>query len=147
MLAGAMTRSPTPSPSPWRRRLLLTATLAAAAALVWSQLPKAGYPTDLAVVGQGRPALVLAMEGNYQEGASVMNLLHGLRGEFEGSVHFVVAALGRPEGRAFAERHQARDGTVLLFDAGGQRVAVLQTPQAQDELRQALRRLGAGSAQ
>ncbi len=143
MLAAAMNEIPTRSPGRWRRRLAVAALVAAAGVLVWSQLPKAGYPTDLALVGQGRPALVLAMEGNYQEGASVRNLLHGLRGEFQGSVHFVVAALGRPEGRAFAERHQARDGTVLLFDARGQRVAVLQTPQSEDDLRQALNAIAA----
>jgi hypothetical protein len=44
-----------------------------------------------------------------------------------------------PDGRAFANRHQASDGTVLLFDAKGQRVAVMQAPQTQDELRRALR--------
>ncbi len=138
-----MNEIPTRSPSRWRRWLAAAAVVVAAGMLVWSQLPRTGYPTDLSLVGQGRPALVLAMEGNYQEGAAVMHLLHGLRAEYQGSVHFVVAALGRPEGRAFAQRHQARDGTVLLFDARGQRVAVLQTPQNQDQLRAALQAISA----
>jgi hypothetical protein len=37
-----------------------------------------------------------------------------------------------------ANQHQVGDGTVLLFDAKGRRVAVLHTPQTQGELRQVL---------
>lgn len=76
---------------------------------------------------------------SYLAGASVMNLLNDLRHDFADSVHFLVASLALPEGRAFANQHQASDGTVVLFDAKGQRVAVLHAPQTQDELRQALR--------
>lgn len=126
------------APSPWRRRLIVTALIAAALGLVWSQLPKGSYPTDLSRIGQGQAVLVLAMDGNYQTGASVMHLLHGLRREFDGTVHFMAAPLALPEVQRFARQHQAGDGTVLLFDGSGQRVAVLHAPQTEDELRQAL---------
>jgi hypothetical protein len=128
------------APAPWRRRLIVTGILAGFGVLVWSRLPKGSYPTDLSPIGQGQPVLVLAMDSNYLGGASVMNLLNGLRGDFDGSVQFLVASLAVPSGQAFAQQHQARDGTVLLFDAKGQRVAVLHTPQTQDELRLALQR-------
>ena len=81
---------------------------------------------------------VLAMDSNYLGGASVMNLLNDVRHDFADSVQFLVASLALPNGQAFANQHQASDGMVLLFDAKGQRMAVLYTPQTQDELRKAL---------
>lgn len=124
--------------TPWRRRLIITAGIVAAGSFVWSQLPKGSYPTDLSRIGQGQAALVLAIDSNYSGGASVMELLNDVRHDFADSVQFLVASLALPSGQAFAEQHQASDGTVLLFDAQGQRVAVLHTPQTQGELRKAL---------
>jgi hypothetical protein len=130
--------SPDRPPSPWRRRLLVAGIVLASSALIWSQLPKGHYPTDLSRIGQGQATLVLAMDSNYMAGAAVMNLLNDLRHDFDDSVQFLVASLALPDGRAFSERHQAGDGTVLLFDAKGQRVAVLHAPQTHEELRQAM---------
>jgi len=126
-------------PSPWRRRLIVAGVIVGSGVFLWSRLPKGSYPTDLSRIGQGQAVLVLAMDSHYQGGAAVMNLLHGLRDDFAGSVHFAVASLSLPDGRAFAQQHQAGDGTVVLFDAAGQRVAVLHTPQSQDEVRQILK--------
>jgi hypothetical protein len=136
-----MTQQPTPSDlqlSPWRRRLIVTAAIVAVGALVWNQLPKGSYPTDLSRIGQGQAALVLAIDSNYSGGASVMELLNDVRHDFADSVQFLVASLALPSGQAFADQHQASDGTVLLFDAKGQRVAVLHAPQTRDELRTVL---------
>lgn len=113
--------------------------LVAAGVLAWSQLPKGGYPTDLTRIGQGQAAVVLALDTHYVTGTAVMNLLHGVRDEYGHSVQFLVAPLAQPHGQAFAAQHQAGDGTVLLFDPRGQRVAVLHAPQTRDELRQAVR--------
>jgi hypothetical protein len=124
--------------SPWRRRLIVTGIVVGSGVFLWSRLPKGSYPTDLSRIGQGQAALVLAMDSSYLAGAEVMHLLHGLRDDFAGSVQFLVASLSLPEGRAFARQHEAGDGTVVLFDGSGQRVAVLHSPQTQDEVRQAL---------
>jgi len=124
--------------SPWRRRLIVTGIIVGSGSIIWSRLPKGSYPTDLSRIGQGQAVLVLAMDSNYLAGASVMNLLNDLRHDFADSVQFLVASLALPDGQAFANQHQAGDGTVVLFDANGQRVAVLHAPQTQDELRQAL---------
>jgi len=113
--------------------------LVAAGALAWSQLPKGGYPTDLSRIGQGQPTVVLALDANYVAGTEVMNLLHDVRDEFGHSVQFLVAPLALPQGQAFAAQHQVGDGMVLLFDARGQRLAVLHRPQTLDGLRQAVR--------
>jgi hypothetical protein len=141
MLFAAMTQQPTPSDrslSPWRRRLIVSAAIVAAGSFLWSQLPKGSYPTDLSRIGQGQATLVLTIDSNYSGGASVMELLNDVRHDFADSVQFLVASLALPNGQAFADQHQASDGTVLLFDARGQRLAVLYTPQSQDELRRAL---------
>ncbi len=124
--------------SGWRRRLIIAGFVVGAGSFIWSRLPKGSYPTDLSRIGQGQATLVLAMDSNYLAGASVMHLLHDLRREFADSVQFLVASLALPDGQAFARQHQVGDGTVVLFDARGQRVAVLHAPQTRDELRQAL---------
>lgn len=137
----AMTQQPTPSErsfSPWRRRLIITAAIVAIGSLLWSQLPKGSYPTDLSRIGQGQVALVLTVDSNYSGGAAVMELLNDVRHDFADSVQFLVASVALPNGKAFADQHRASDGMVLLFDAKGQRTAVLYTPQTQDELRKAL---------
>lgn len=137
-----MQKHPTPphrSSSSWRRRLVASGIIVGSGSLIWSRLPKGSYPTDLSRIGQGQAVLVLAMDSNYLAGASVMNLLNDLRHNYADSVQFLVASLALPDGQAFANQHQASDGTVVLFDANGQRVAVLHTPQTQDELRRALR--------
>ena len=126
-------------PSPWRRRLIITGITVAFGSFIWRQLPKGRYPTDLSRIGQGQPALVLAIDSNYSGGASVMELLNDVRHDFADSVQFLVASLALPNGQAFANQHQASDGMVLLFDAKGQRMAVLYAPQTQDELRKALK--------
>jgi hypothetical protein len=136
-----MEEHPTPTQrpsSPWRRRLIITGITVASGSFIWNQLPKGGYPTDLSRIGQGQPVLVLAMDSNYLAGGSVMNLLNDLRHDFGESVQFLVASLTLPDGQAFANQHQASDGTVVLFDAHGQRVAVLHAPRTQHELRKAL---------
>jgi hypothetical protein len=119
--------------------LIVAGVFVALGALAWSQLPKGSYPTDLTRIGQGQAAVVLAMDSHYLEGAAVMHLMHDVRDEFGHSVQFLVASMGRADGQAFAAQHQVRDGHVLLFDAQGQRVAVLRMPQTQQELRDAVR--------
>jgi hypothetical protein len=137
-----MASSPTPHAhqgSPWRRRLLVSGIVLASGAFIWSRLPKGSFPTDLSRIGQGQPALVLSVDSNYMAGAEMMTVLNGLRPEFAGSVQFLVASIGLPEGRAFVDQHQTQDGSIVLFDARGERVAVLHGPRTQDELRQRLK--------
>jgi len=125
-------------PLRWMKWPLILLAIAAVAGLLWRALPGAAYPTDLSLVGVGRPTLVLAQDGNYVGGAEVMELMNGIRGEYAERVDFLVAHLGMADAQAFAGRHGARDGTVLLFAGDGRRVGVLQQPQSADELRRAL---------
>ncbi len=106
--------------------------------LLWQQLPGAGYSTDLSKVGAGLPTLVLTRDDGYVGGAEVMELMNDIRADYAGRVEFLVAALPRPEAVAFARQHQVRDGTVLLFDAEGRRVATVPFASNTQELRGAL---------
>lgn len=122
----------------WLKWPLTLLALAAVGAFLWQALPRGAYPTDLSRVGAGRPTLVLAHDSNYIGGAAVMELMNGIRPDYAGRVDFLVAHLAMDDARAFASRHGAKDGTVLLFAADGRRVGTLHLPQGADELRGAL---------
>lgn len=130
-------RSPARPAARWRKPLLVVLFLALVAAFVWKQLPTRGYATDLARIGQGRPALVLAYDANFTGGMAVMDMMNDIRDDYEDRVDFLVAHLATPQAREFAGRHGASDGVVLLFDGSGQRIAALR-PQSAEELSEAL---------
>ncbi len=125
-------------PPPWLKWPVILLSLAAVGTFLWMALPGAGYPTDLSRVGAGRPVLVLAHDTNSVGSAEVMELMNGIRDDYEGRVDFLVAHLALPGAQAFAERYAARQGTVLLFAADGRRVGVLHMPETAEELRRAL---------
>jgi len=122
----------------WSKWLITLLIMAAVGSLIWSQLPRGAYPTDLSRIGAGKPALVLAHDANFAAGMAVMELMNVIRDDYAGEVEFLVAHLGMPDGQTFASRHAARDGTVMLFSAKGELVATLHQPQTADALRQAL---------
>ena len=124
--------------SRWLKRLLLLLFFAAVGGLIWSQLPRGAYPTDLSRVGQGRPALVLAFDMRYVSGMEVMELMNAIRDDYHERVDFLVARLSLEEGQAFASRHQAHDGTVLLFSGDGTLVKTLDRPERIETLRGAI---------
>jgi hypothetical protein len=103
---------------PWKWLITLT-VVGLVAALVWSQLPRSPYPTDLTRLGQGRPALVLAYDIESMGGMEVMAMMDTLRPRYADRIDFLVAPLGAPEGRAFGRRHDAVNGTVVLFSSAG----------------------------
>jgi len=122
----------------WLKWPLILLALASVGALLWQALPGGAYPTDLSRIGAGRPVLVLAHDTNYVGGAEVMELMNGIRADYAARVDFLVAHLAMADAQAFAARHEASDGTVLLFAADGRRVGMLYQPQSADELRRAL---------
>ena len=122
----------------WSKWLITLLIMAGVGSLIWSQLPRGAYPTDLSRVGAGKPALVLAHDANFAAGMAVMELMNVIRDDYAGEVEFLVAHLGIPEGQAFAGRYAAGDGSVLLFSATGALVGTLHQPQTVDALSQAL---------
>ncbi len=125
-------------PPRWRKPFIVLLSIGIFVALIWSQLPPGAYPTDLSRVGTGKPALVLAFDMNYSGGAMVMEWMNAIRGDYAPRMDFLVAHLGLAEGQAFAERHGAGDGTVLLFSGEGELLNRLHHPGGVEELRQAL---------
>lgn len=123
----------------WSRWLVTLAVLAGVGGLIWSQLPKQAYPTDLTRIGAGQPALVLAQDPQSAAGLAIMEMMDAIRGDYP-DVEFLVAHLGLPSGQDFARRHAVGDGVVMLFDAAGVRIATLPHPHNADELRAALDR-------
>lgn len=122
----------------WSKWLIYLSIVGVVAALIWSQLPRGPYPTDLTRIGEGRPALVLAYDINSMGGAAVMGLMDALRGEYADRIEFLVAPIGAPHGHDFAERHGAVNGTVVLFSGDGSHVRTIHLPQTTEELRRAL---------
>jgi hypothetical protein len=122
----------------WPRALITVAVVVGALALLFTQLPRGAFSTDLSRIGQGTPALVVARDSNYLAGAEVMDLINIIRPEYEGRVEFLAAHLGHPDGQDFARRHDMEDAVVVVFGADGSPAARLVIPQTAEELRAAL---------
>lgn len=130
--------------STWIKALITLAIIGAVGALIWSQLPRGAYPTDLTRIGQGRPALVLAYDIQSMGGMAGMELLDNLRGEYADRVEFLVADLGVPQGRLFAQSFGAVNGTVALLSGDGNHLQTIHPPLAPEALRQALQNAATG---
>lgn len=94
--------------------------------------------TDLSVVGQGRPALVLAYENFSPSGGEALDRLRQVRSDYESRLDFLVADLGTPEGRAFANRFQLLDGQAVFLKQDGQPLRVTNISADERELRNQL---------
>jgi hypothetical protein len=124
------------------RVLITLAAIVGALGLVWTQLPRGAFSTDLSRIGQGTPALVVARDTNYLAGAEVMDLINTVRPEYDGRVVFLAAHLGHPDGQAFARRYGMEDAVVVIFDADGTPMDRLVIPQSAEALRAALNAVG-----
>jgi hypothetical protein len=133
-----MKAEPTQGMSRRLKWLIYLAITGLVAALIWSQLPRSPYSTELARIGQGQPALVLAYDIQSMGGMEVMAMMDELRGEYADRVKFLVAPLGAPHGQAFGQRHDAVNGTVVLFSANGEAVRTVHLPANTAQLQQAL---------
>ncbi len=96
-----MQPEPTKGVSRSRKWLIYLAFFGAMGALIFSQLPRGSYSTDLTRIGDGRPALVLAYDISSMGGTEVMKLMDALREEYSDRVVFLVADLGTPHGYGF----------------------------------------------
>ncbi len=124
-----------PRRAKWLIYLVITGLVAV---LIWTQLPRGPYSTDLSRIGQGRPALVLAYDIKSMGGMEVMAMMDSLRPAYEDRIHFLVAPLGAPQGFAFGERHNAINGTVVLFSAAGVALRLVHQPASAADLQRAL---------
>lgn len=132
-------QSKRPSAVPgWAKVLITLVVIVGAGALIFTQLPRGVFSTDLSKIGQGTPALVVARDISFVAGAEVMDLLTAMRPEFGDRVEFLAVNLGNPQGQGFARQHRMQDGTVVLFSGDGTRMGALDRPGTQREVRQLL---------
>ncbi len=90
--------------------------------------------TDISVIGQGRPAIVLAYENYSPIGGDALSLLRNVRGRFDSRLDFIVADLGTPQGSDFAKRYQLTDGVAVFLKPDGQALQVTRIPSQESEL-------------
>jgi len=82
-----------------------------------------GFSTDLSKVGEGKTSIVAVHDVNIIASTALMDVLQRVHDRFEGHARFLVADVNTRDGRAFAERHGAGPGTLLVIDSGGSLVA------------------------
>ena len=116
------------------------ASLVALVALGYLLTMGVGKPisTDLSVIGQGKPVLVLAYENFSPTGGEALNRLRQVRSDYDSRLDFVVADLGTPQGRAFANRYQLVDGQAVFLKQDGQPLLITSIPADEQELRSRL---------
>jgi hypothetical protein len=136
-----MTDVPPKGISRLRKWLIYLAISIGVLTLVWSQLPRSPYSTDLSRIGQGQPALVLAYDIQSMGGMAVMAMMDDLRGEYADRIAFLVAPLGAPQGEAFGRRFNLDNGSVVLFSPQGVAVNTVHLPANTAELKNALEAL------
>lgn len=93
--------------------------------------------TDLSVVGQGKPALVLAYQ-NHSPTGEALNRLREVREDYDSRLEFIVADMGTPEGVRFIKRFQLSDGHAIFLAENGQPLGVVAIPKDEQELRRLL---------
>ena len=83
--------------------------------------------TDLSVVGQDKPALVLAYENYSPDSGMALNLLNSIKKDYQHLMSFAVADLGTPQGASFANRYRLTNGAAIFLSAEGEplRVTIL----------------------
>ena len=98
--------------------LLLLVAVAIGGGTAWYMLGH-GMSSDLSVIGEGRPVVVLVYENHSPTSMQAFDRLRAVRGNFEGRVEFRLAPVGTPEGEAFMQRFDAPQGSAVVFDDQG----------------------------
>jgi len=94
--------------------------------------------TDLSLVGQGTPSLVLAYENFSPSGGEALNRLRRVQAHFETRLVILAADLGTPAGRQFADQHEIIDGQTVFMNQAGQSIEVSYVAANESELRATL---------
>ncbi|MCC5874168.1 MAG: hypothetical protein JJU22_17340 [Gammaproteobacteria bacterium] len=123
-----------------KQSLIMLGVVLVAGVVIIALLPKGGYDSDVSQVGQGTPAVVLAFENYAPASMDAMALFDRVRRDYQDHVLFLVADLGSPRGRTFAERHQAFSGIVMTFRADGSLVGRAMLESGEAGLRERLER-------
>jgi len=117
-----------------------TASLVILAAIGYFVIMAVGKPisSDLSVIGQGKPSLVLAYENYSPAGGDALNRLRQVKSDYVSRLNFVVADMGTPQGLAFANRYQLIDGRAIFLKPDGQPLEATNIPADEQALRRHL---------
>ncbi len=94
--------------------------------------------TDLSVIGQGKPSLVLGVENYSPAGGEALNRLNAVRDDYSDRILFVVSDLGTPQGQAFARQYNLQDGVAIFLSPEGKPLKIATIPADEQALRQQL---------
>ena len=119
---------------------IIAASIVAVVAVGYLLTMSAGKPisSDLSIIGQGKPALVLAYTNFSPTSGDALNRLRHIRSDYDSRLDFVVADIGAPPGRAFAKRYQLAEGQAVFLKQDGQPLEVTNIPVDEQELRSRL---------
>jgi len=81
--------------------------------------------SDLSLLKEDKPAVVLAYENFSPSGGEALTRLKRIRPDFDSSINFIVADLGTPQGRAFAQTYRVYDSQAVLFKSDRQVIAIM----------------------
>lgn len=111
--------------------------LATTLAFVVYKLPK-GYSDDLTQIGNGNNILVYVHDKNSATSLQLLSLLDAVRSEYGDRVEFLLADMGEPSGREFAQQNGVAATDVLLYSPDGKRLEALHGVQNVAALRMAI---------
>ena len=119
---------------------VIATSLLALAAIGYFLLMGVGKPisSDLSLIGQDKPTLVLAYVNYSPTGGDALSHLRKVSSDYDSRLVFLVADMGTPEGLTFANLHKLGDGQAVFLKQDGQPQGILNIPADEATLRRLL---------
>ncbi len=111
--------------------------LVAFVAMMWAAFPPS-YGTDLSLIGQGKPAIVLIFDKENVASMDLMEEFNQIRDDYEGKIEFLVADVGTAVGEQFSSAHNMGSASAVYFMGGGEKVIAFYGPQDRAVLRDSI---------
>jgi hypothetical protein len=118
-------------------KLVVVFLLLLVVATVILNLPR-GFSDDLTRIGKGKAAVVLVRDKSAVQSFDLIEVMNAIRGQYADKAEFLLTDFNTPEGRAFMTANGAAKVTVVVFDADGNKVNVLFSPQTAESMGQAI---------
>lgn len=120
-----------------KTRLVVAVSLLLVVAILIMNLPR-GYSDDLTRIGKGKAAVVLVRDKSAVQSFDLMEVMNGIRDRYADKAEFLLTDFNTPEGRAFMTANGAEKATLVVFDANGNKMNILYSPQTAESMQQAI---------